>query len=210
MRYESDTIHELFYYPGHASLAPHIALIEVEAVYTLNYIDIKCGAQFAPAYLEINPLNTIPAMRTGDGIITESAAICTWLALEHDKLLGKDAVQLQWMFYLSNTVQPTLMDYHYPELRLGAPCEVRERAKMQLQEQLTYISHILGKRITLGLEFGISDIYLFMLTYWTREFLCELVDVTQLRRAHAEARQRASVVRALELENLSGYMPAEI
>src|SRR6266567_6272349 len=34
----------------------------------------------APAYLAINPLGKVPALRHGDTVVTESAAICAYLA----------------------------------------------------------------------------------------------------------------------------------
>ena len=37
-------------------------------------------AMKAPAYLEINPMGKVPAIRHGDAIVTEAAAICAYLA----------------------------------------------------------------------------------------------------------------------------------
>ena len=34
----------------------------------------------APAYLAINPMGKVPAIRHGDTVVTEVAAICTYLA----------------------------------------------------------------------------------------------------------------------------------
>ena len=34
----------------------------------------------APAYLAINPMGKVPAMRHGDTVVTECAAICAYLA----------------------------------------------------------------------------------------------------------------------------------
>jgi glutathione S-transferase len=34
----------------------------------------------APAYLEVNPMGKVPAIRHGDAVVTESAAICAYLA----------------------------------------------------------------------------------------------------------------------------------
>ena len=34
----------------------------------------------APAYLAINPMGKVPALRHGDAIVTETAAICAYLA----------------------------------------------------------------------------------------------------------------------------------
>jgi glutathione S-transferase len=34
----------------------------------------------APAYLAINPMGKVPAVRHGDAVVTECAAICAYLA----------------------------------------------------------------------------------------------------------------------------------
>jgi glutathione S-transferase len=34
----------------------------------------------APAYLAVNPMGKVPALRLGDSIVTETAAICAYLA----------------------------------------------------------------------------------------------------------------------------------
>lgn len=39
---------------------------------------------FAPEYLQVNPLGTIPLYIEGDARMTESSMICHWLATRHD------------------------------------------------------------------------------------------------------------------------------
>ncbi len=34
----------------------------------------------APAYLAVNPMGKVPALRHGDAVVTETAAICAYLA----------------------------------------------------------------------------------------------------------------------------------
>jgi glutathione S-transferase len=40
---------------------------------------------FAPEYLQVNPLGTIPLYIEGDARMTESSMICHWLASRHDR-----------------------------------------------------------------------------------------------------------------------------
>ncbi|MEQ8346383.1 MAG: glutathione S-transferase family protein [Sneathiellaceae bacterium] len=58
------------------------------ADYTLTKIDYFQGEQKSPAYVAINPMAAIPAMRDGDLVLTESNSILQYVA---DKLGRADA-----------------------------------------------------------------------------------------------------------------------
>ena len=45
----------LYYFPGNASMAPHMLLEEVGAAFELRLVDRDRAAQKAPHYLELNP-----------------------------------------------------------------------------------------------------------------------------------------------------------
>jgi len=53
-------------------------LEEVGAPYRTELIDYE--TMKAPAYLAINPMGKVPALRHGDTVVTECAAICAYLA----------------------------------------------------------------------------------------------------------------------------------
>ena len=54
-------------------------LEEVGVPYKLEVLDYATTMK-APAYLAINPMGKVPALRHGETIVTESAAICAYLA----------------------------------------------------------------------------------------------------------------------------------
>jgi glutathione S-transferase len=54
-------------------------LEEVGAPYETELLDYASTMK-APDYLAINPMGKVPAIRHGDTIVTEAAAICTYLA----------------------------------------------------------------------------------------------------------------------------------
>lgn len=70
----------LYFAPGTAALAPHIALEEAGAAYETIRVDFKSEEQRSPAYLKINPLGRVPALKTGRGTITEVPAILAFIA----------------------------------------------------------------------------------------------------------------------------------
>ncbi len=70
----------LYYLHGACSMAPHIALEEAGAQYTLQLVSLPKGEQQAPEYLNLNPRGRVPALRTEDGVLTENVAILTYIA----------------------------------------------------------------------------------------------------------------------------------
>jgi glutathione S-transferase len=72
----------------------------------LDYADLK-----APAYLAVNPMGKVPALRHGDMVITECAAICAYLAdafpeagLVPPPGLARGAY-FRWLFYAAGPVE---------------------------------------------------------------------------------------------------------
>jgi glutathione S-transferase len=55
-------------------------LEELGEPYTVNVLDLAAGDQKRPDYLAVNPMGRVPALRHRDTIVTETAAICLYLA----------------------------------------------------------------------------------------------------------------------------------
>src|SRR5262245_63889985 len=70
---------ELHYYPGNASLTPHMLLEELGVPYALKLVDRTRNAHKAPEYLRLNPNGLIPVLVAGDLVLYETAAICLHL-----------------------------------------------------------------------------------------------------------------------------------
>lgn len=71
----------IFYYaPKTIALATHIALEESGADYEARRLDFKVSEQRSRHYLEVNPKGRVPALHTGQGILTETPAILVYLA----------------------------------------------------------------------------------------------------------------------------------
>ena len=57
-----------------------ILLAEKGVAHDTVQVDLKTGEQMGDAYRQINPHCTVPALRTGDGLLlTDNAAIAAWL-----------------------------------------------------------------------------------------------------------------------------------
>jgi glutathione S-transferase len=70
----------LYHSPQTRSSGTLILLEELGAPYELQVLNMKAGDQRQPAYLAINPMGKVPALRHGDALITEQVAIYLYLA----------------------------------------------------------------------------------------------------------------------------------
>jgi hypothetical protein len=74
-------LYTLHYYPGNASLLPHMVLREIGVPFTLSLVDRTVDAHKSPAYLKLNPHGLIPVMEiAGEPPLHETAAIAMTLA----------------------------------------------------------------------------------------------------------------------------------
>ncbi|EMP9795789.1 glutathione S-transferase N-terminal domain-containing protein, partial [Pseudomonas aeruginosa] len=70
----------LFYSPKACSLASHILLEESGLAFAPVAVNIRAGDNRSPEYLRLNPKGTVPALRVGQTIVTESPAILAYIA----------------------------------------------------------------------------------------------------------------------------------
>ena len=176
---------DLHYFPGNASLAPHILLHELALPFRLQLVDRTRNAQLSPAYLALNPNGRIPVLRDGDLVLYESAAICLHLAdrVPDAGLLpplgsAERAQACKWLVWMTNTLQARLMHYFYPERLVDAgnaagAAQVQAHAQADIGPLLDQIEAQLaghGQPWLLGARYGVADAYGWMLCRWTRGF----------------------------------------
>jgi len=70
----------LFHSPNTRSSGALILLEELGAEYELQVINMKASEQRGPAYLAINPMGKVPALKHGGALVTEQVAIFLYLA----------------------------------------------------------------------------------------------------------------------------------
>ena len=172
-------MYTLYYYPGNASLLPHMMLREIGAPFELSLVDREQDAQRSEAYLRLNPNGRIPVLVHNDQIIYETAAIALYLAEQHpDAVLAppREAPDrgrfLTWMVHLSNTPQTEYRPWFYPAQHVAdqsAAAAVKQAAGERLDRMFTVIADQLGDGPwLLGDRFSAADLYLFMLMRWGR------------------------------------------
>ena len=73
---------KLYFTPGRSWL-PRWLLDEQNEPFELVELDIRKGESHRPEYLAINPLGKLPALDADGHVMTETAAICLYLADRH-------------------------------------------------------------------------------------------------------------------------------
>lgn len=101
-------------------------LEEIGEPYDINLVSFKKGTNREPGYLAVNPLGKVPALRHRDVVITEVAAICTYLAdafpaagLNVPLDDPRRGPYLKWLFFAPGVLEGAVMDRAFP--RATAP-----------------------------------------------------------------------------------------
>src|ERR1700754_3284439 len=109
---------ELVFYANPMSRARIVRwmLEEVGEPYRTEILDYGTTMK-APAYLAINPMGKVPALKHGDTVVTEAAAICCYLADAFPQAglappIGdaRRGTYLKWLFFGPSCVEPAVTD----------------------------------------------------------------------------------------------------
>ncbi len=185
----------LFLAPGSSSMAAHVALHEVGAVFEARPLSFRRGENRAPAYLALNPEGKVPTLLVDGRPLTEVAAILFYLARCHPEagLLPEgvegEAQALSWMSFIAATLHPARRQgldhattlYRIADARLG------------------------GRDWVLG-RYSVADIHLFRLFWRLNRTLRPSPDaLPNLLAHHDRMLARPAVARTVAIEAAIGY-----
>jgi glutathione S-transferase len=145
----------------------------------------------APAYLAINPMGKVPAVRHGDTVVTEAAAICAYLADAFpearlapppgDRLRGP---YYRWLFFVAGPLEAAwtnkaagfvvppererMMGYGRFETVIDVLEEAVSRAEYVVGDGFTAADVYLGSGIGFGMQFGMIEKRPVFERYWQR------------------------------------------
>jgi len=121
---------KLYWSPRSRSFTTLWLMEESGLPYERVLTDISTGAQKAPDYLKINPMGKVPAIVHRGVVVTEAAAICTYLADAYPQAGLAPALDdpqrgtyLRWIFFGAGCIEPAIVDklFHRPAVeRKGA------------------------------------------------------------------------------------------
>ena len=150
-------------------------LEEIGQPYNIHHLSLSNGDQNRPAYLAVNPMGKVPALKHGDTVITEVAAICAYLADEFpDKKLNvpvgtpRRGLYFKWLFFAPSVMEPAANDKVFP--RKEAP-----RAGAIGYRDLDTVLDIVAKAVTpgphlMGEQFTAADVVVGSLLRWGMMF----------------------------------------
>ena len=209
-------MYTLFWAPGTAAMAPHAALEEIGAPYKLVKVDLKSGEHRKPEYLKLNPKGRVPVLVGDGGAFTESAAILMHLADCHPeaKLAPKAGTPergryYQWLLYLTNTVQPAIIDYFHPDWTFEDPTHqaaLKASAERRVGAMFDYIDAELAKGdgpYLLGKRYFACDLFLAMLTRWTRYFARPAYQCPNVKRLTDLVKERPAMQRMMAAQGIT-------
>src|ERR1700733_10222299 len=115
-------MYTLYWARSSANMVCHAALIEMGVAFKLVEVDVDKGEQKSPGYLKLNPNARVPTLIEDGRVMYESAASLLYLCEKHPQTglmppvgSAQRAPFLQWLFYLTNTVQEALMNWWHAD-----------------------------------------------------------------------------------------------
>ncbi|MFZ5791845.1 MAG: glutathione S-transferase family protein [Pseudomonadota bacterium] len=208
-------MYRLYWSPGSAAMAPHAALIELGVPYELRLVDIAKGEAKHPDYLKLNPHARVPTLIHDDVVMYESAAILQYLCERHPAGglapapgMPQRPYFLQWLTYLTNTMQEELQHWWHAENYVApAACHapMKETAERNLDRIWRFIDGHLAARgpYLLGETFSAADIFLTMLARWSRNCAKPAWTHPALGRLVERVKTRPAYARMLQEEGIS-------
>jgi glutathione S-transferase len=150
-------------------------LEEVGVPYDIKLLNLNNGDNLQPDYLAINPMGKVPAIKHGDTVITEVAAICTYLADAFpEKNLAvpigtpRRGTYLKWVFFGPGCLEPAMIDRAAPrrdpprrallsygefDTTMDVIAKAVERGPWLMGEQFTAADVVIGSNIRWGTIF---------------------------------------------------------
>ncbi len=148
----------LFHAPNSRSGAARILLEELGAPYHLHVLNLKKNEQRAPAYLAINPMGKVPAIRHGDALVTEQPAVFIYLADLFPQAGLAPALDdpqrgpyLRWLAFYGSSFEPAITDLamkREPTPPMMCPYGDFDTMLATLTAQLRAGPYLLGERFS--------------------------------------------------------------
>jgi len=178
-------------------------LEEVGAPYRTEILDFATTMK-APEYLAINPMGKVPAIRHGDTVVTECAAICAYLADAFPDAgfappSGQRGAYYRWLFFAAGPVEASVSD---KALGVEVPADKRGMVGYGSLESVvdTLEKAVSGSDYLAGDRFTAADLYVGAHIGWGMQF-GTIEKRPAFERYHARVTDRDAFRRAQELDD---------
>lgn len=198
----------LYTSPGSCALASHIALREAGADFELVKLDFSAGQQQSAGYLAINPKGRVPALLTGEGVLTETPALLAFIAQRHPRASlapASDDFAYARMQEFNSFLASTVHVAHAHKRR-GArwaddPAAI-EAMRAKVPQSMTACAQLIEERLTgpwvLGEHYSVADGYLYTISGWLEGDGVDLARVPRIVDHHRRVGERPAVRQAVK------------
>jgi glutathione S-transferase len=160
----------------------------------------------APAYLAINPMGKVPALKHGDTVVTEAGAICAYMADAFPEAglappLGdkRRGPYFRWMFFAAGPVEASMA-----ARALGAEVKPEQKRMTGWGDQHDLLngleSAIAGRDYILGDTFSAADVYFGSHLGWGMQFN-SIEKRPAFERYNERLQNRPAAIRAREIDD---------
>jgi glutathione S-transferase len=207
-------MYKLFWAPGTAAMAPQAMLEEIGATYEMVKLDLATKEHHQAPYKKLNPTGWIPTFVDGDFVIFETVAICLYLCDKHPGAnlappAGSPARGrfYQWLTYMTNTTQVGFIDWYHPYRMFpdaAGQAALKSAAQARLEQSFGVLDAGIGAgRHLAGDRFTVADIYLTMLTRWSRNLPKPMWHWPNIKRLAAATQARPAFQRMMEKQGIA-------
>ncbi|MCO6389478.1 glutathione S-transferase [Aliihoeflea aestuarii] len=168
---------KFFYNPKSRASTVRWMLEEVEADYEIVHVDFGPNGERDPRLVAVNPMGKVPTIVLPDGtVLTESAAICAWLADAYpDTGLApapgspERGTYYRWLFFGGSVFEPALL-----EKMMRKDAEPLPKVSVgwgSYDDALrTVETGLAGRTYLVGDRFSAADVYMGAMLAWTMSF----------------------------------------
>lgn len=159
-------------------------LEELGVPYTLRSVNPRQGETSTTEFMQLNPHGKIPCLQDGDVVLTESAAINSYLGDKYNRLIPVPktrarALYDQWCFFIMSELDAQSLYIHRKHVMLAAIYGEAPQAVSAAQAYFTKhlrvasetieASQQLGDRFLMGCDFTAVDILFAHVLDWARQ-----------------------------------------
>jgi glutathione S-transferase len=196
---------KLYYIPGTCALAPHIFARHADIPLEIVRVDWTADGKFVAGqnYLQINRKGKVPALDTGDMLVTETQVILQYLAgLDRSRRgVATDTVDwplLETLNFIATEIHKAFSPLWLPSLGEGS---ARAEQIGVLTRNFQTFEQLLGDEpYLLGDRFSVADAYAYVVLRWCDVHRIDLADFARINAYLARVAQLPAVRQALDEE----------
>jgi len=200
---------KLYGFPSTRATRVAWLLEELAIDWQYQKVDLFQGEHLQPAFKDLNANGKIPVLVDQGIAITESAAICQYLAEKYgrDKFLPliatvESAIYHQWFSFIITELEQPLwtMSKHKFVLPIDKRCaDILSTAKWEFEKAIEVAeSQLNDSYFLVGEQFSVTDILLTHTLNWAKNF--EQILPPTLEAYRLRLSQRPALIRAIEKE----------